>query len=69
MDNEKAQSRFVASKIEIDRLLAQLTNMSVNHFGVAHDEVNWGHVGSIINVVENLKDAIESAPGGSNDAT
>jgi hypothetical protein len=68
-ENERAQAHFIAAKIEIDRILAQLTNLSSTHFGVAADEVTWGHVGNLHTMVDYLKDAIESAPGGSNNAT
>jgi hypothetical protein len=45
--NEDALAAFVQKKAEIDAMLTRLQALSDDHFGVAPDEVTWGHVGSL----------------------
>jgi hypothetical protein len=45
--NEDALAAFVQRKAEIDAMLSRLQSFSDEHFGVAPDEVTWGHVGSL----------------------
>lgn len=45
--NAQALAAFVACKAEIDALLADLQAWSAEHFGVAPEEVHWGHVGEL----------------------
>ena len=52
-----AVAAFVARKAEIDALLARLAELSENHFGVAPDEIHWGHVGDLGFVIERLQQA------------
>jgi hypothetical protein len=53
--NEDALAAFVQRKAEIDAMLARLQALSDEHFGVAPDEVIWGHVGSLRHHAELLK--------------
>lgn len=56
-NNENALSAFVAAKAEIDEMLKRLTEFSDDHFGVAPDEVTWGHVGNLGYLRERLREA------------
>ncbi len=56
-NNENALSAFVAAKAEIDEMLKRLTEFSDDHFGVAPDEVTWGHVGNLGYLRERLRQA------------
>ena len=38
-------------------MLQRLAAFSDDHFGVAPDEVNWGHVGNLGYVTERLREA------------
>ena len=53
--NEDALAAFVQKKAEIDAMLSRLQSLSDEHFGVAPDEVTWGHVGSLGHYAELLK--------------
>jgi hypothetical protein len=53
--NDDALAAFVARKAEIDAMLGRLQSLSDEHFGVAPDEVTWGHVGSLGHYAELLK--------------
>ena len=50
-----ALAAFVARKTEIDAMLTRIQVLSDDHFGVAPDDVNWGHVGSLGHYAELLK--------------
>ena len=56
-DNSNALDAFIARKREIDAMLQRLAACSDDHFGVAPDEVNWGHVGNLGYVIERLREA------------
>ena len=43
----EAIDAFIARKAEIDLLLARLAALSDDHFNVAPEAVNWGHVGTL----------------------
>jgi hypothetical protein len=45
--NHEVLAAFVQRKVEIDAMLTRLQALSDDHFGVAPDEVTWGHVGSL----------------------
>lgn len=45
--NDTALAAFIAKKAEIDAMLARLHAFSDDHFGVAPERLNWGHVGSL----------------------
>ncbi len=56
-----ALDAYVARKAEIDTMLARLKALSDDHFGVAPDEINWGHVGTLAHYAELLKRITDSA--------
>jgi hypothetical protein len=56
-----ALDAYIAKKIEIDTMLARLKALSDDHFGVAPDEVTWGHVGTLAHYAELLKRITDSA--------
>jgi hypothetical protein len=53
--NEDALAAFVQKKAEIDAMLTRLQALSDDHFGVAPEEVTWGHVGTLEHHAELLK--------------
>ena len=55
--NDEALAAFVARKAEIDALLERLAGFSDERFGVAPEEVHWGHVGDLGHVIERLRQA------------
>jgi hypothetical protein len=59
--NEDALAAFVQRKAEIDTMLTRLQALSDDHFGVAPDEVTWGHVGSLGHHAELLERVTDSA--------
>ena len=50
---------FVSRKPEIDEMLALLTALSTNHFGVSPDTLNWGDAGSLGFVKQQLKEILQ----------
>ncbi len=56
-----ALDAYIARKAEIDMMLARLTALSDDHFGVGPDEINWGHVGTLAHYAELLKRITDSA--------
>jgi hypothetical protein len=56
-----ALDAYMARKAEIDTMLARLTALSDDHFGVGPDEINWGHVGTLAHYAELLKRITDSA--------
>ena len=56
-----ALDAYIARKAEIDTMLARLKALSDNHFNVAPDEINWGHVGALTYYAELLKRITDSA--------
>ncbi len=56
-----ALDAYIAKKIEIDTMLARLKARSDDHFNVAPDEVDWGHVGALAHYAELLKRITDSA--------
>jgi hypothetical protein len=56
-----ALDAYMARKAEIDTMLARLTALSDDHFNVAPDDINWGHVGTLAHYAELLKRIIDSA--------
>jgi hypothetical protein len=53
--NDDALAAFVQKKAEIDAMLTRIQELSDEHFGIAPDEVAWGHVGSLEHHAELLK--------------
>ena len=56
-----ALDAYIAKKMEIDTLLDRLKALSDDHFNVAPDEINWGHVGTLAHYAELLKRITDSA--------
>ena len=46
-NKENALAAFIATKVEIDTMLARLTALSADHFETNPDGINWGHVGTL----------------------
>jgi hypothetical protein len=59
--SEEALAAFVQKKAEIDTMLARLQALTDEHFGVAPDEVTWGHVGTLGYYAELLQRVTDSA--------
>lgn len=59
--NDAAQDAFIATKIEIDAMLARLMDRSADHFGYSPDEVNWGHVGTLDHYRARLREITDMA--------
>jgi hypothetical protein len=53
--NEDALAAFVQRKAEIDAMLSRIQTLSHEHFGLAPDEVTWGHVGTLEHHAELLR--------------
>jgi hypothetical protein len=47
MTKQTALDAFLARKVQIDAMLAKLTELSNDHFDVSPDEIHWGHVGDL----------------------
>ena len=62
--NDDALAAFVQRKAEIDAMLTRLQALSDEHFGVAPDEVTWGHVGSLGHHAELLQRITDMAFNG-----
>jgi hypothetical protein len=56
-----ALDAYIARKTEIDAMLTRLTALSDDHFNVAPDKVDWGHVGALAHYAELLKRITDSA--------
>ena len=56
-----ALDAYIAKKIEIDTMLARLKALSDDHFNVAPDDVDWGHIGTLAHYAELLKRITDSA--------
>ena len=52
---------FIARKTEIDAMLERLRALSDDHFNVAPDDIDWGHVGTLAHYVGLLKRITDSA--------
>ena len=60
-DNRTALDAYIARKAEIDTMLTRLKALSVEHFNVAPDDIDWGHVGTLAHYAELLKRITDSA--------
>ena len=58
-----ALDAYIARKTEVDTMLARLTALSDDHFNVAPDKVDWGHIGTLAHYAELLKRITDSAFG------
>jgi hypothetical protein len=59
--NQQALAAFVQKKTEIDAMLSRLQALSDDHFGLAPDEVTWGHVMLLADHAELLRRITERA--------
>ena len=57
-ENDVAVCAFIGRKAEFDALLEKLAALSDDHFGVSPDDVHWGHVGTVADVVLLLQQAL-----------
>ena len=59
--NDAALNAFLARKAEIDVMLMRLQAHSADHFGIAPDDINWGHVGTLEHYAELLQRVTDAA--------
>lgn len=50
----QATNALIASKKQIDDMLAKIQNSSDDHFGADPDTMNWGHTGTVQYVEQEL---------------
>lgn len=55
-----AVEHFIAVKAEIDGLIERLSAQSADHFGVAPDDIHFGHVGDLNRMAALLREALGS---------
>lgn len=60
-DKQTALDAFIARKAEIDTMLERIKTLSEEHFGYAHDDINWGHVGTLDHYADLLKRITDAA--------
>lgn len=60
-DSSKAIDTFLAAKTEIYAMLARLVVLSADHFETSPDEIHWGHVGTLTQYRDRLREIIGSA--------
>lgn len=58
--NDDALQHFIGRKAQIDALLAEIAAASADHFSVAPDDVNWGHVGTLSHYADLLQRVADS---------
>ncbi|MGE3506992.1 MAG: hypothetical protein AB7M05_20040 [Alphaproteobacteria bacterium] len=61
--SSNALNAFLARKAEIDAMLVRLQVLSDEHFAVAPDDVNWGHVGTLAHHADLLRRICDAAFG------
>ena len=59
--NEKALESFVATKAQIDQMLARIQTLSDDYFDTHPDEINWGDVGTLNHCASLLRQITDSA--------
>mgnify|MGYP007024988679 CR=1 FL=1 len=60
-NKEAALNAFMAKKVEIDDMLARLSNLSNDHFNAHPDAITWGDVGTLEHYGALLKRITDSA--------
>ena len=60
-NNSEAIAAFIARKIEIDAILARLTELSAEYFNVTPDDVTWADVGTLGSYLEGLRRVSDAA--------
>jgi hypothetical protein len=58
---EQALAALIVKKTEIDEMLTRLQALSDDHFNYSHDDIDWGHVGTLGYYAELLKRVTDSA--------
>ena len=56
-----ALDTFIAKKAEFDAILTRLQSLSADHFNLAPDAIQWGHVGDLEFYLEHLREIRDSA--------
>ncbi len=59
--NEKALAAFVTHKAEIDTMLARMQALSGEHFHATPEDIDWGGVGTLVNIATKLREITDSA--------
>lgn len=59
--SNKAIDAFIATKFQIDAMLARLKALSAEHFETSPDEINWGHVGTLNHYASLLRQITDAA--------
>ena len=59
--NKSAIDSFVAKKAAIDAMLDRLIAFSDDHFDLNPEQIDWGHVGSISNIEDQLRKVCDAA--------
>jgi len=59
--NDKAVAAFLTAKVQIDTMLARLTELSEDHFETHPDTINWSDVADLGRIAEVLKRATDVA--------
>ena len=59
--NDRALAAFVTRKAEIDTMLARLQALSGEHFHANPEDINWGNVGTLVNIATKLREITDSA--------
>ena len=59
--NDRALATFMARKGEIDTMLARLQALSGEHFHANPEDINWGNVGTLVNIATKLREITGSA--------
>ena len=59
--HDEALDAFLARKLEIDAMLQRLTTLSADQFGVDPEDVDWGHVGTLVQYAQLLRQVSDSA--------
>ncbi|MCK8787255.1 hypothetical protein M0638_23045 [Roseomonas sp. NAR14] len=54
-NQQKSLQAFLAKKAEFDALLADLQQMSADHFGADPEDVLWGQVGNLEFYTEQIR--------------
>jgi len=54
-NKEKALDSFIQHKANIDALLARLQSASAEHFNTDPENINWGDVGTLDGIEEQLQ--------------
>jgi hypothetical protein len=63
--DRSANTEFIGACLEVDMLLASLSSLRADHFGVDPEvERNWGEVGSVKRGVDLLRQAVDALSWG-----